>query len=191
MQDPNPDLSPREEAYKPYPLDNVTRHAPPGSPMKGGKYPVVTGLEHDEMGHPTGRPQLHMAMTAKRRKKLQELTREIPLPEIYGEPGGEVLLVGWGSTFGPIREAVDRARERGKSVSSIHLRHLHPLPNGLQNVFARFNRIVVVEMNDQGLYGYGQLATILRARFCEPKISSFTKTDGLTFRVKEVLQGVL
>ena len=191
MQDPNPNLSPREETYKPYPLDNVTRHAPPGSPMKGGKYPVVTGLEHDEMGHPTGRPQLHMAMTAKRRKKLQELAMEIPLPEIYGEAGGEVLLVGWGSTFGPIREAVDRARERGKNVSSIHLRHLHPLPNGLPDVFARFNRIVVVEMNDQGLYGYGQLATILRARFCEPKISSFTKTDGLTFRVKEVLQGVL
>src|SRR5262249_12546972 len=99
IQDPNPDLSPREETYKPYPLDNVTRHAPPGSPMKGGKYPVVTGLEHDEMGHPTGRPQLHMAMTAKRRKKLQELAGEIPLPEIYGEPGGELLLVGWGSTF--------------------------------------------------------------------------------------------
>jgi 2-oxoglutarate ferredoxin oxidoreductase subunit alpha len=65
------------------------------------------------------------------------------------------------------------------------------LPKGLENIFTQFERIVVVEMNDQGLYGYGQLATILRARFCEPKISSLTKTDGLTFRVKEVLQGVL
>jgi 2-oxoglutarate ferredoxin oxidoreductase subunit alpha len=191
MQDPRPDLSPRPSGYKPYPLDGVTRHAPPGSRMIDGKYPVVTGLEHDEMGHPTGRPPLHMAMTAKRRRKLQELAAEIPLPEVYGESRGQTLLVGWGSTFGPIREAVDRARAQGKSVSSIHLRHLHPLPSGLENVFARFDRIVVAEMNDQGLYGYGQLATILRARFCEPKISSLTKTDGLTFRVKEILQGIM
>jgi len=191
MRAPHPDLSPRPSGYKPYPLDSITRHAPPGSRMIEGKYPVVTGLEHDEMGHPTGRPPLHMAMTAKRRRKLQELAAEIPLPEVYGESPGQTLLVGWGSTFGPIREAVDRARERGKSVSSIHLRHLHPLPSGLENVFARFDRIVVAEMNDQGLYGYGQLATILRARFCEPKISSLTKTDGLTFRVKEILQGIM
>jgi 2-oxoglutarate/2-oxoacid ferredoxin oxidoreductase subunit alpha len=191
MQDPRPDLSPRPSGYKPYPLDGVTRHAPPGSRMIEGKYPVVTGLEHDEMGHPTGRPALHMGMTAKRRRKLQELAAEIPLPEVYGESRGQTLLVGWGSTFGPIREAVDRARAGGKSVSSIHLRHLHPLPSGLENVFARFDRIVVAEMNDQGLYGYGQLATILRARFCEPKISSLTKTDGLTFRVKEILQGIM
>ena len=191
MQDPRPDLSPRPSGYKPYPLDGVTRHAPPGSRMIEGKYPVVTGLEHDEMGHPTGRPALHMGMTAKRRRKLQELAAEIPLPEVYGESRGQALLVGWGSTFGPIREAVDRARAGGKSVSSIHLRHLHPLPSGLENVFARFDRIVVAEMNDQGLYGYGQLATILRARFCEPKISSLTKTDGLTFRVKEILQGII
>jgi len=191
MRAPHPDLSPRPSGYKPYPLDSITRHTPPGSRMIEGKYPVVTGLEHDEMGHPTGRPPLHMAMTAKRRRKLQELAAEMPLPEVYGESPGQTLLVGWGSTFGPIREAVDRARERGKSVSSIHLRHLHPLPSGLENVFARFDRIVVAEMNDQGLYGYGQLATILRARFCEPKISSLTKTDGLTFRVKEILQGIM
>src|SRR6516162_8898680 len=191
MQNPHPDLSPRPDAFKPYPLDSVTRHAPPGSRMMGGKYPIVTGLEHDEMGHPTGRAPLHMGMTAKRRRKLQELAAEISLPEVYGSYPGNTLLVGWGSTFGPIHEAVDRARERGASVSSIHLRHLHPLPKGLENIFTQFERIVVVEMNDQGLYGYGQLATILRARFCEPKISSLTKTDGLTFRVKEILQGIL
>jgi 2-oxoglutarate ferredoxin oxidoreductase subunit alpha len=191
MQDPKLDLRPRSEGYQPYPVDGITRHAPPGTRMLGGKYPVVTGLEHDEMGHPTGRPALHMSMTAKRRRKLKQLAEEIPLPDVYGEPEGDTLIVGWGSTFGPIREAVERAKERGQSVSSIHLRHLHPLPNGLDGVFARFNRIVVAEMNDEGLYGFGQLATLLRARFCDPKIQSLTKTDGLTFRVKEILQGVL
>jgi len=82
------------------------------------------------------------------------------------------------------------ARERGAKVGAIHLRHLHPLPNGLEHIFAYFKRIVVVEMNDQGVYGFGQLATILRARYCEPKIASLTKTDGLTYRVKEIIEGV-
>ena len=64
------------------------------------------------------------------------------------------------------------------------------MPNGLEKIFANFKRIVVVEMNDQGIYGFGQLATILRARYCDPKIESLTKTDGLTYRVKEILEGV-
>src|SRR5438105_3324739 len=82
------------------------------------------------------------------------------------------------------------AFDDGEKVGAIHLRHIHPLPNGIENIFAKFKRIVVVEMNDQGVYGFGQLAIILRARYCEPKIESFTKTDGLTFRVKEILDGV-
>src|SRR5207247_7693353 len=100
---------------------------------------------------------------------------------------GNFLLAGWGSTEGPIKEAVDRARGAGDSVSSIHLRHLNPLPNGLENIFAGFNYIFVVEMNDEGIYGYGQLGGLLRARYCDPKIRGINKTDGLTFKVKEIL----
>ena len=159
--------------------------------MLDGKYPVVTGLEHDEMGHPTGSPKLHAAMTAKRRRKLQLLAEEIPVPAVHGDSEGEALLVGWGSTFGPIHEAVNRARERGESLAALHLRHLHPLPNGLNEIFDRFKRVIVIEMNDEGMYGHGQLATILRAKYCNPKIRSLTKTDGLTFRVREILEGVL
>jgi 2-oxoglutarate ferredoxin oxidoreductase subunit alpha len=131
-------------------------------------------------------------MTAKRRNKLQQLAAEVPTPEVYGDKeGGEALIVGWGSTYGPIHEAVKMGRERGESLSAIHLRHLNPLPNGLEKIFARFKRVIVAEMNDGGLYGHGQLATVLRARYCDPKIRSFTKTDGLSFRVKEILVGVL
>ena len=191
MLDPKPDMSPRPAGTQPYPLDQITQHAPPGTRMLDGKYPVVTGLEHDEMGHPTASARLHTAMTAKRRKKYQQLADELPVPPIHGDPEGDTLLVGWGSTYGPISEAVNLAKSRGESVSSLHLRHLHPLPKGLEAIFDRFKRIVVVEMNDQGLYGYGQLATLLRARFCNPKIESFTKTDGLTFRVREILEGTL
>ena len=191
MQSPSPDLAERDPSYKPYPLEGITRHAPPGSRMAGGKYPVVTGLEHDEMGHPTGSARLHTGMTARRRDKLRKLAAELPLPPVHGDEEGEALLVGWGSTYGPIYEAVNRARERGESLSAIHLRHLHPLPDGLDGIFRRFKRVIVVEMNDEGPYGFGQLASILRARFCDPRIRSLTKTDGLTFRVREILQGVL
>jgi 2-oxoglutarate/2-oxoacid ferredoxin oxidoreductase subunit alpha len=101
-----------------------------------------------------------------------------------------VLLVGWGSTRGPIQEAVDRARAAGDSVSSVHIKHINPLPPGLENIFAGFNVIQVVEMNDEGLYGYGQLAGLLRARYADARIRGINKTDGLTFKVKEILDRV-
>jgi 2-oxoglutarate ferredoxin oxidoreductase subunit alpha len=188
-QDISPDLSPVAE-HKPYDLstaDGITRHIAPGTKVGTGKYPVVTGLEHDELGHPSGVPKVHMQMTAKRRRKLQALAASLPTPKTYGPAEGNTLLVGWGSTEGPIREAVDRARANGESVSSLHLKHVHPLPAGLETVFAGFNHVLVIEMNDEGFYGFGQLAAILRARFCDPKIEGTNKTDGLTWTVKEIL----
>src|SRR5215468_5130407 len=189
-QDIAPDLTPVAD-YKPYDLaaaDGVTPRVVPGTPILSGRYPIAGGLEHDELGHPTGSPKLHMQMTAKRRKKLQALAATLPTPKVYGPPEGNVLLVGWGSTRGPIQEAVDRARAAGDSVSALHLKHLNPLPSGLGNIFSGFNTIRVVEMNDEGLYGYGQLAGLLRARYCDPKIRGINKTDGLTWKVKEILE---
>ncbi len=189
-QDISPDFTPVAD-HKPYdlaPVDGITRHLPPGTRINSGKYPIVTGLEHDELGHPTGSPKLHQQMTAKRRKKLQALGATLPVPKIYGPSEGNVLLVGWGSTEGPIKEAVDRARAAGDSVSSIHIRHVNPLPNGLENIFSGFNHILVVEMNDEGLYGFGQLGMLLRSRYCDPKIQGINKTDGLTWKVKDILE---
>jgi 2-oxoglutarate ferredoxin oxidoreductase subunit alpha len=190
LQEPDLDLTARGEDYKPYPLGAETRHAPPGSRMAGGKFPVISGLEHDEWGHPSANPTMHSRMVAKRRDKLVRLAAELGVPDVYGDPQGKVLLVGWGSTYGPVREAVDRLRAAGQLAGAVHLRHLNPLPNGLENVFAKFENIVVVEMNDSGPYGYGQLATILRARYCDPKVRSVTKTDGLNFKIREILAGV-
>jgi 2-oxoglutarate ferredoxin oxidoreductase subunit alpha len=191
-QDLTPDLTP-VPTHKPYDLaakDGITRHVKPGTRILDGRYPIATGLEHDEYGHPTGSPKLHVQMTAKRRQKLQALAATLPVPKIYGSPEGDVLLVGWGSTEGPIREAVDHSRAAGNSVSSLHLRHLNPLPNGLENIFSGFHHVFVVEMNDEGLYGYGQLGAVLRARYCDPKIKGLNKTDGLTWKVKEVLAAI-
>ncbi len=126
-------------------------------------------------------------MTARRRKKLQALAASLPVPEVYGPPEGNVLFVGWGSTQGPIREAVDRARKMGDSYSAVHIRYISPLPPGLENIFSGFNHIFVVEMNDEGIYGYGQLAGLLRARYCDSKIRGIDKCDGLTWKVKDIL----
>ncbi|MGB3117422.1 MAG: 2-oxoacid:acceptor oxidoreductase subunit alpha [Verrucomicrobiales bacterium] len=184
------DLSPRPEDFKPYALGAPSKHAPPGSPMLSGKYPVVTGLEHDEWGHPSGNPKMHQNMTNRRRDKIKALMTEIPAPDYFGVENAEVLLVGWGSTYGPIRTAVQSGMESGRSIACIHLRHIHPLPNGLVELFARHKHIIVTEMNDEGLYGYGQLATLLRARYCDPRIQGLCKTDGLTFTIKEILAGI-
>jgi 2-oxoglutarate ferredoxin oxidoreductase subunit alpha len=191
MQDITPDLSPVAE-YAPYSLTAgpTAPRVVAGTRVQSGRYPLASGLEHDEMGHPTGSPKLHMQMTARRRQKIQALAAEIKTPEVYGPAEGDVLLVGWGSTHGAIREAVDRSKAAGESLSALHIRHISPLPPGLENIFARFNQVLVVEINDEGLYGYGQLCGLLRARFCDPKIRGINKTDGLTWRVREILARV-
>ena len=191
-QDISPDLTAVPD-FMPYDLsapDGVTPRVAPGTRIASGKYPIATGLEHDEAGHPTGSPKMHQAMVAKRRKKLLALQKTLPVPKVYGPPEGNVLLVGWGSTQGPIREAVDRARSNGDSISSLHFKHLNPLSNGLDNIFSGFHHVFVVEMNDEGFYGYGQLAGLLRARYCDPRIRGINKTDGLTWKVKEILEAV-
>ena len=184
------DQDARSEDFKPYPLDGLTKHAPPGTKMEGGTYPVVTGLEHDEWGHPSGNPEMHAKMNARRRDKIKLFGDSLAVPGIHGDDSGEVLIVGWGSTWGPIRESINRMREKGRKVGTMHLRHLNPLPNGLEDVFSQYDHVVVVEINDEGLYGMGQLATLLRARYCDPRIVSVCKTDGLTYKVREIIERV-
>lgn len=189
--EPTLDIGERGPDFKPYPLDQLTRHAPPGSKMTGGaKYPIVTGLEHDEFGHPSGNPKMHQKMTDKRRNKLVDLSKKLPLPEVTGAQEGDVLLLGWGSTFGPIKESAARLCSEGHKVGAANLRNLHPLPADLGSLFAKYKDVVVVEMNDSGMYGYGQLAMLLRAKLADNRIQSLCKTDGLNFRIREIVTHV-
>ncbi|MCL5098800.1 MAG: 2-oxoacid:acceptor oxidoreductase subunit alpha, partial [Candidatus Omnitrophica bacterium] len=171
-QDISPSLSdvPDHKSYDLSTPGGVPNHRPPGTRILSGKYPILTGLEHDEYGHPSSAPRLHMEMTAKRRRKLQALAASLPTPRVYGPASGKILLVGWGATQGPIREAVERSLAAGESLSALHIRYLNPLPPGLEEILAGFEHIFVVELNDEGLYGFGQLAGLLRARFCNPRI---------------------
>jgi 2-oxoglutarate ferredoxin oxidoreductase subunit alpha len=189
MRDISPDLAPKPAGYKPY-LDTpsgISERAYPGTFMESGQYPVMTGLEHTETGHPGGDPDNHMKMNAKRRRKLQTLMARLPRPSVYGAPAGEVLLVGWGTSKGPIEEAVDQLQAEGLRSGAIHLRYLLPSPNGLEQIFAGYQNVFVVELNDEGIYGFGLLAMLLRARLADPNIRSITKTDGLPFKVREII----
>ncbi len=188
--EPSLDLEDRPEGYKPYDLERITRHAPPGTWIEGGKFPQVTGLEHDETGHPSANPEMHVKMMNKRRDKIRKLADSLPPSKVFGDQEGDTLLVGWGSTWGPIRETVIRARSNGEKMGHLQIRYLNPLPNDLEEIFNRYKNIVVVEMNHEGLYGYGQLASMLRALTCNPGIRSLAKTDGLTFKIREILKGV-
>lgn len=186
------DLSP-VPSHKPYDLssgDEPSQHRVPGTRIEDGRYPVVTGLEHDESGHPSGDAANHIAMTKKRRNKLKTLADELPVPEVHGAESGDVLLVGWGSTVGPLLEAVKELGKNGEALSALHIKHINPLPNGLDTIFSRFNSVYVVEMNDGGVYGYGQLAGVLRARFADARIKGINKTAARRWKVSEIIERV-
>lgn len=191
MLEPVLDTSNRPEDWIPYPADALTRHAPPGSIIESGKYPTVTGLEHDEKGGPNPGAENHMMMTAKRRKKLEILESRDEALELFGEDAGELLLVSWGSSFGSTRETVLRLHEEGrKNVSHLHLKMVFPVNRKVGELFKKFDTVKTVELNDSGVYGVGQLGMLLRAATACDNIGSVCKTDGLTFKVKEIIDQI-
>jgi 2-oxoglutarate ferredoxin oxidoreductase subunit alpha len=108
---------------------------------------------------------------------------EIPPTVIRGDETGEVLVVGWGSTYGSIAAAVDELRARGRRVSHVHLRHLNPLPPDLGDILRSFTKVLVPEMN------MGQLLMILRATYLVNAIG-LNKIQGQPFKVSEIAERI-
>ena len=135
---------------------------------------VLTGLAHDQQSHVAYESGINQRAMRMRSLKLAALQKTLKPPQVYGDPEGDLLVVGWGSTRGAIEEAVDRIRKDGQRVSSLHLRFLSPLEPGLAEIFARFSRVMTVEINysddlDESMIDsenrrYSQLAWLLRAR---------------------------
>jgi 2-oxoglutarate ferredoxin oxidoreductase subunit alpha len=141
------DQSPWPKDVDPYDWDPETGLSPrpiPGQP--GGEY-VLTGLAHTRESHVAYDPQANQIGCEMRSRKLSALRATLKPPKVSGEPDGDLLVVGWGSTLGSIEEAVDRARAEGHRVSSVHLRFLSPLEPGLDEMFDRFKRVMTVELN--------------------------------------------
>jgi 2-oxoglutarate ferredoxin oxidoreductase subunit alpha len=150
--------------------------------------PGTPGLEHriggiekaPGSGNIDYSPEAHAEMTRIRAAKVDGIAGSIPDQDVcLGEETGDLAVVGWGSTFGPIHQAVRRARARGLRVSHIHIRHIVPMPNNLAVLLRGFGRILVPEMNS------GQLKTILRDRFLVDA-QSLTKVSGHPFRIAEI-----
>jgi 2-oxoglutarate ferredoxin oxidoreductase subunit alpha len=142
-----PDLAPVPEGRKPYAWDpdtGLSRRTIPGQP--GGMH-TLTGLSHDEGSKVAYSAGVHQRGSTMRSRKLAVLQRMLAVPPIHGEESGDLLVVGWGSTKGAIEEAVDRARGEGLKVSSVHLRFLAPLESGLRDIFARFGKVMTIEIN--------------------------------------------
>jgi 2-oxoglutarate ferredoxin oxidoreductase subunit alpha len=132
---------------RPYDWDPATGLSPRPIPgQRGGEY-VLTGLAHDERSHVAYESAINQHGMQMRSRKLVALRKTLQPPEIFGDPAGDLLVVGWGSTRGAIEEAVARLQKEGQRVSSIHLRFLSPLEPGLEEIFGRFRKVMTVEIN--------------------------------------------
>ena len=112
-------------------------------------------------------------------RTIAGIATEIPPTEIHGAPEGDLLVIGWGSTYGSIAAAVRATQQQGKSVSQVHLRYLNPLPADLGDILARFKKVLVPEMN------MGQLVKVLRAEYLVDAVG-LNKIQGLPFKVSEI-----
>jgi 2-oxoglutarate ferredoxin oxidoreductase subunit alpha len=119
-------------------------------------------------------------MTDIRRNKVLGIAEDVPEQEVVlGAPAGKLAVVGWGSTFGPIHQAVRRMRLRGHDVSHIHVRHIWPLPRNLGELLRSYERVIVPEMND------GQFKTVLRDQFLVDAMP-VNKVSGHPFKIAEI-----
>jgi 2-oxoglutarate ferredoxin oxidoreductase subunit alpha len=168
--------------FAPYLRDPQTLARPWAIPGTPGLEHRVGGLEkEDGTGNVSYDPLNHEHMIHQRAEKVARIAREIPPLEVVGDPeGGDLLVLGWGSTAGAITGAVNAARREGLSVSRAHLRHLNPFPADLGEVLARFDKVLVPEMN------LGQLALLLRARYLKDVIS-YSKVQGKPFFRHEIV----
>jgi 2-oxoglutarate/2-oxoacid ferredoxin oxidoreductase subunit alpha len=141
------DQAPWPEGLEPYAWDATTGLSTRPIPgQRGGEY-VLTGLAHTRKSKVAYDPSSNQDGCAMRSRKLAALGSTLVPPVVHGDPDGDLLVVGWGSTLGAIEEAVDRLRTAGHRVSSLHLRFLSPLEPGLSEIFARFKQVMTVEIN--------------------------------------------
>ena len=184
--EPNGDV---EGEYLPYLRDPETLARPWAVPGTPGLEHRIGGIEKaDRTGNISYDPDNHDFMVRTRQAKVDGIARSIPPMEVE-DPSGDakVLVLGWGSTYGPIGAACRLVRSSGASVAQAHLRHLNPFPSDLGDVLARYERVVIPEMN------LGQLAMLIRAKYLVDAIS-VTQVRGLPFKADELadmLQGVL
>ncbi len=172
--------------FLPYRRDPETLARPWAVPGTPGLEHRVGGLEHEDgTGNVSYEPLNHEAMTIVRENKMRAVARSLPPLEVWDPDGdADLLVVGWGSTFGAIRAGVRNTAKAGYSAAHLHLRHLCPLPDDLGDVLARYDQVLVPELNR------GQLVKVLRAEYLVPAIG-YGKVQGLPFKAAEISRKIM
>jgi len=176
--------------YLPYLRNETTlarEWAIPGTP---GLEHRIGGLEkQDKTGNVNYEPENHDKMVHLRAEKVERIANDIPPAVVEGDEKGDLLVVGWGGTYGAIRSAVEAKRAQGKSVSHLHIKYLNPLQKNLGEILYNFKHVLVPEIN------LGQLIKVLRAKYLVPAVG-LNKVQGLPFksseieeRIDEILEG--
>ncbi len=170
--------------FKLYKRDPETMARPWPIPGVPGYEHRIGGIEKQDItGNISYDPDNHERMVRLRAAKVNKAAQDIPPLEVLGEKKGDVLLVGWGGTYGSITTAVQNMQKAGKKVSAVHLRHLNPLPPDLGDIMAGFKHVIVPELN------MGQLLKVLRAKYLVPA-TGLNKIKGQPFKVTEIEAGV-
>ena len=168
------------DTFRPYARDEDTLARPWAVPGTPGLEHRIGGLEKaDVSGNVSYDAENHMRMVAYRAEKIERIANDIPDVEVVGEPEGSLLVVGWGSTYGAILSAVQRAQASGMPVSCAHLRHLNPFSPNLGGLLSRFERVLIPELN------LGQLRMLIRARYLVDAVG-LNKVSGRPFLIREI-----
>ena len=171
--------------FQPFARDKATLARPwvkPGTPQLAHR---IGGIERaDGSGHISYDADNHQKMTDLRAAKIDGIADDIPEQEIeQGKAGASLVVVGWGSTHGPISRAVNNMRDEGYDVAHIHLRYIWPLPRNLGDLLQGFGQVLVPEMNT------GQLVTLLRAQYLVPA-EKLSKVNGKPFLIAELQRAI-
>jgi 2-oxoglutarate ferredoxin oxidoreductase subunit alpha len=172
--------------FKAYERDPETLARPWAVPGTKGLEHRIGGLEKQNItGNVNYEAGNHDLMTRLRFDKIAAIAKDIPEAEVFGDPdGGDVLVLGWGSTYGVIRTAVQRARAQGKSVSQVHLRHLNPFPRNLGDILKKFDKVLIPENN------LGQLSLLIRGQFLVDA-KGYNTVTGRPFSIAEIEGAIL
>ncbi len=175
---PYASVEPGEE-FLPYLRDPETLSRPWAIPGQAGLEHRIGGLEKDATtGNVSYDPDNHETMTEVRSRKIAAIAQDIPELETHGE-GSDLLVLGWGSTYGAIRTAVNRVRKSGRQVAHAHLRYVNPFPTNLGEVLASYNRVLIPEIN------MGQLSRLIRAEYLVPTIG-YNRVQGLPMKARDI-----
>ncbi|WTO35693.1 2-oxoacid:acceptor oxidoreductase subunit alpha [Streptomyces achromogenes] len=177
-QDPNHTLADGTEVFWPYKRDPQTLARPWAVPGTPGLEHRIGGIEkQDGTGNISYDPANHDFMVRTRQAKIDGI--DVPDVEVDDPHGAKTLVLGWGSTYGPITAAVRRLRAAGESIAQAHLRHLNPFPRNLGTVLKGYDKVVIPEMN------LGQLATLVRARYLVDA-HSYNQVNGMPFKAEQL-----